>query len=66
VEYVTVVQWKSMFQRMRQKGITGQIRKFDEEADTGLIRMKMIALWEADQTMQHRVSERDNPCTFLA
>jgi hypothetical protein len=66
MEYTTVVQSKIMFRKVRQKGITLGVRKFDDEANGKLIQMLMIAILEADETMQHAVSERDNPAAFLA
>jgi hypothetical protein len=48
------------------QGVTGQIRKSDDEADAELIRMRMIAMWEAEETMPRAVSERYNPTAFAA
>jgi hypothetical protein len=51
---------------MRQKGIYVRIRAFDEELDENVIPMRMIATWQAQETMERGVSERDNSSTFLA
>jgi hypothetical protein len=48
------------------EGFTGEVRKFDDEADAKLIRMRMIAMWEAEQTIPRAVSERYNPTAFPA
>jgi hypothetical protein len=66
VEYASLVQWRNTFQEMRKRDISGEIRKFDEEREGGFIRMRMIATWQAKDTMQCGASESDNPSTFLA
>jgi hypothetical protein len=66
IEYTTVVQWEIMFRETRQKGITREVRKFDDEANAEPLRMNMMAMWEAKETTQRAVSDRDNPIAFLA
>jgi hypothetical protein len=58
--------WTDMFKGMRSPGITGETRAFNGEADTCVIRMRMLVIWEAQQTMELGASERDNPTAFLA
>jgi hypothetical protein len=55
-----------MFAEMRRKGISGDIRRFDEKSDDEFKRMKMIATLHAEETMKRGANERDNPSTFLA
>jgi hypothetical protein len=44
----------------------GPVRAFHDEQDADFLRMRMIAIWEAEETMQRGVSERHYPSTFLA
>jgi hypothetical protein len=50
----------------QNKRIQGNYRKFEEDQDADFVRMRMVAMWEAQETMERGVSERDNPSTFLA
>jgi hypothetical protein len=42
------------------------VRTFDEERDAEAIKMRMVVIWEAHETMELGVSERSNSTTFLA
>jgi hypothetical protein len=64
--YIQSHQWHGMYNTMERKGIQGFTQKFEEEQDTDFIRMRMIAIGEAQETMERAVNERDNPFTFLA
>jgi hypothetical protein len=55
-----------MIRIRKDKGIQGVYRAFDEELDSPFIQMRMIAIRQAHEMMEHGVSERDNPSTFLA
>jgi hypothetical protein len=51
----------------QSQGPTGQVREFDETGlDADCIKIRMLAIWEADDTMNSWVSERDHPSAFLA
>jgi hypothetical protein len=56
----------AQLKRMMTKGIYGEIRGFDEGLDERFIRMRMIATWQAQETMECWVNERDSRSTFLA
>jgi hypothetical protein len=43
-----------------------RIREFDEEADNDRGKMRMIAVWEGQETMLRGVSDRDNPSGLFA
>jgi hypothetical protein len=46
--------------------IRGKYRKFDGKMNADFIKMRVIAIREAQETMERGVSERDNPSTFPA
>jgi hypothetical protein len=58
--------WKEFLSAWKYKGIQGAYRKFGEPQDMDFNRQRMKAIWEAQETMERGVSERDNPSTFLA
>jgi hypothetical protein len=64
IKYTSPPQWREMLSTWKNKGIQGIYRKSDEGQDADFIKMRMI--WEADETMERGVSERDHPSTFLA
>jgi hypothetical protein len=41
-------------------------RKVDDEVDAEYVRIRSIAIWEPQETMERGASERDNRSTFLA
>jgi hypothetical protein len=51
--------WKS-------KRIQGQYREFNEEPEADFIKMRMIAVLEAEETVERGLSERDHPSTCFA
>jgi hypothetical protein len=55
-----------MLRAQKSKEIQRKFRNFDEEQDADFIRMRMLAIWEAQETMKRGVIERDNRSTFLA
>jgi hypothetical protein len=59
-------QWRRVFSEQRGRGISGTIRKFDEEAEADFIRLRMILRCHAKETMQCAVAERDNPSCCCA
>jgi hypothetical protein len=53
--------------RIRQNGgIQMACRAFNEEFDAPFIKMRMIGIRQAQETMERWVDERANPSTFLA
>jgi hypothetical protein len=50
----------------KRKSIQGFVRKFEDEQDADYIRMRMIAIREAQQTMERGSDERSNLSVFLA
>jgi hypothetical protein len=64
--YVNSPQWREMLMEWRRKDVRGLYRTVDDELDRNFFRMRSIAIWDALETMEHGVSERDNPSTFLA
>jgi hypothetical protein len=59
-------QWREISTIAKNKGIQLECRQCDEDFDAPCIKMKMIAIRRAQETMERGVSERDNPSTFLA
>jgi hypothetical protein len=55
-----------MMKTMREKGIQFFVRTFDEERDADCVKMRMLAIWEAQEVMERGVSGRSNPTAFLA
>jgi hypothetical protein len=49
-----------------RRGIAGEVRKLEEEVDEDYIPIRMIAIYEAEETMQRAVAERNNPTSFCA
>jgi hypothetical protein len=52
--------------RWARQGTNAAVREFDEEGDAGCIKMWTLAIWEADEIMNSRVSERAHPSIFPA
>jgi hypothetical protein len=42
------------------------VRIFDEEEDADIVKMRMVAIWKAQETMERGVNERSNPSVFFA
>jgi hypothetical protein len=55
-----------MYKMMKRKWIQGEIRKWQDERDEELLKMAMIATWQAEETVQRGVGERDSTSVFLA
>jgi hypothetical protein len=53
-----------MLNMRKNKGLTVQVREFNEDADAPFV--KMIAIRQAQETMERGVGERDNPSTCHA
>jgi hypothetical protein len=65
--YCTVEEWRSLMGAWQRQCIQAQIREFEEEGqDSDCIKMRMLAIWEADQAMRDGVADRDHPTGFLA
>jgi hypothetical protein len=57
---IPVPAWERFMGTWLSQGTTRQIRQFDEEGlDVDCIRMRVLALWEADEAINCLVSERD-------
>jgi hypothetical protein len=64
---ISVPSWQRFVETWQRQGTSGQVSEFDEEwLDSECIKMRMLALWEADEAMNCGVSERDHPSAFLA
>jgi hypothetical protein len=63
---IQMVQRREMIKTVRKRRIYGIVRKFEEGRDKELIRLRMIAIRQADEEMKRGAGERHNPCTFLA
>jgi hypothetical protein len=59
-EYTSMPQWKNMMKTMKEKRHQVWAREFDERADAEFVRMRMVAIWEAQETMERGVEERSN------
>jgi hypothetical protein len=47
-------------------GTTVEFRQFNEDKEDPLIKMRVLAIWEAQEAMERGASETDNPSAFLA
>jgi hypothetical protein len=56
--------WLEMIKMRNSKSLLAICREFDEEVDAPFVKMKMIAIRQAQGTME--ASEKDNLSTFLA
>jgi hypothetical protein len=65
-EYTTMPQSLEMAKMRKNKGLVVHCRAFDGDLDAPIVTMRMIAIRQAQETMERGVSERDNPFTFLA
>jgi hypothetical protein len=51
-EYTSTSQWLMMMNTMREKGIHFAVITFDEEGDADCVKMRMVAIWEAQESME--------------
>jgi hypothetical protein len=58
--------WRNLLLTRKSQSLTVKLREFDEGLDGPLVKMRMISILQAQETMERGVSERDNPSTFLA
>jgi hypothetical protein len=58
--------WKEMIKMRKNKAQSVECRAFHKEANALFVKMRMTAIRQAQQTMELRVSERDNPSASLA
>jgi hypothetical protein len=56
---------KCFLSTWKSKRIQGTYRKFEEDQDADFVRMRMVVIWEAQETMERGVAERDHPSGFL-
>jgi hypothetical protein len=59
-------QSQELMEMIRRKRIQGEAREFDEREDAEFVKMKMVAIWEAQETMERGVVGRRNSPDFLA
>jgi hypothetical protein len=64
-EYTSMPQWQKMMKQTRDKRIQVVAREFDESGDAEFARMRMVAIWEAQDTMERRVEERSYATLFF-
>jgi hypothetical protein len=43
------------------KQLSGMYKRAEDDVDDGLLRMRSIAIWDAQETMERGVSDRDIP-----
>jgi hypothetical protein len=57
--------WKRLIGTWESQRLDGTVREFDEELDAGAIKMRMLAVWEADEAMNDGAEEYDHASVFL-
>jgi hypothetical protein len=50
-ECMHLVQWQETMNMRRNKGFALTVRQFDEVGDACFVRMRMVAIWKAQETM---------------
>jgi hypothetical protein len=65
-QYASMPQWQEMIRIRKNKAIQGECTRFNEEMDAPFGKMRMISIRQAQDTVGHGLSERDNLYTFLA
>jgi hypothetical protein len=58
-ENTSIPQWQVMMNMIGTPGVQVVAREFDEKEDTYYVRMRMVAIWEAQEAMERGVEERD-------
>jgi hypothetical protein len=66
IKHTNPPQWRDMLSTSKNKGIRWVHRKIGEEQNADLVKMRMIAIQEAQETMERVVGERYHTLTFLA
>jgi hypothetical protein len=65
--YCSIPEWCRFMNTWLSQGTMGTVREFEEEGqDSDCIKMRMLAIWEAQEAVTIGVGERDFPSTFLA
>jgi hypothetical protein len=59
-------QWQRMMKLIREKGIQMVAMEVDERGDADFVRMRMVAILEAQETRERGVSESSNVSVFFA
>jgi hypothetical protein len=57
-ECTDMPQWIGMMKTMMERGIQFWVKMFDEEQDADCVKMRMLVLWEDQETMERYVSEQ--------
>jgi hypothetical protein len=65
-EYTRMPQWQTMMKIVKGKGVQALAMNFEEEGDVDFVKMRIVAICEAQETMERGVNERSNPSVFLA
>jgi hypothetical protein len=63
---VTSPQWRETLREWRHSDTRGLYLKVYDKRDEQSVRMRSIAIWEAQETMERGAIERDDHSTFLA
>jgi hypothetical protein len=64
--YCNIPQWQRLIETSMTCGSNVQVRQLDEEIGYECAKMRMLAIWEAQEAMMNGVSQRDNgPTDFL-
>jgi hypothetical protein len=65
--YCTVPDWRNLMGVWKRQCTQTTIREFEEHGqDRDCIKMRMLAIWEADQAMRDGISQREHPTGFFA
>jgi hypothetical protein len=54
-----------MMKTMRERGIQFRVKVFNEEEDADRIKMRELASWKAQDTVEREVNARRTPIIFL-
>jgi hypothetical protein len=65
--YCMISEWRNLVNEWQRNGIQAQIREFDEEGQDGdCLKMRALAILEADQAFRDGIDQREHPTRFLA
>jgi aspartate/tyrosine/aromatic aminotransferase len=64
--YITLPTWRNFMATWVRKGTQGTVRQFDEEGlDRDCIKMRMLAIWEAEEATRSGEESWNNPEVLL-
>jgi hypothetical protein len=50
----------------QDEGVQVVAREFDEKEDADYVRMRIVAIWEAQEAMERGLEEREHPSLYFA